>query len=370
MRTLTLYYTHKPGGFCKRLYRLLNALADAGHDAHYLSLDDPGEAISPLVHFHRIPFPLRRRSGLLFWALFTLWAPIYTALSSVRLRPERLVVFGAYYSTASLLASKIRKVPTVLFLRSLVFKINEITNKPRWVSAVSASIDKIGITHASKVIVMSSAMKKDLFQFLGRELHNVEMLPNDIPDLGGGYRKSTFKPGGMLRAVASGVLDERKNTLFLIRIFSTLQREFGAEKVSLTILGAGPLFESLKQIVKDEGISCCRLVGWVSDPSSYLRNADIFIHPALHEGASNALLEALGSGLPVLVSDISEHREIFPAAELLFSPRDPNELLARLRAILRGEVALNDLTDQALTLTSALRFDWNGKAVSLIRNNP
>ena len=41
MKVLSVYYTHKPGGFCKRLYRLLNAMQNSGHEVHYLCLDAP-----------------------------------------------------------------------------------------------------------------------------------------------------------------------------------------------------------------------------------------------------------------------------------------------------------------------------------------
>jgi len=34
---LTCYYRPKPGGFCKRLFRAINALLDRGHIVHYLA---------------------------------------------------------------------------------------------------------------------------------------------------------------------------------------------------------------------------------------------------------------------------------------------------------------------------------------------
>ncbi|MDZ4785063.1 MAG: hypothetical protein SGJ02_03190, partial [bacterium] len=68
MRVASVYYTHKPGGFCKRLYRLLNVLAEAQHQVTYFTLDQPPpSSLSTNINIRIIPFPFQDRSGLLFW---------------------------------------------------------------------------------------------------------------------------------------------------------------------------------------------------------------------------------------------------------------------------------------------------------------
>ena len=132
MRILAAYYTHKPGGFCRRLYRLLNALAAAGHEVIYLSLDPNLARLSSKVRAEKIPFPLSSRRGLIFWACFTLWLPIYLGWRALWLKPDRLLAFGSYYSRAFRFAKHVSKAELVLFVRSLVFEIDRITGKPAW----------------------------------------------------------------------------------------------------------------------------------------------------------------------------------------------------------------------------------------------
>ena len=43
--------------------------------------------------------------------------------------------------------------------------------------------------------------------------------------------------------------------------------------------------------------------GWVANPHPYYQSAQIFVLPSRHEGMSNALLEAMMYGLPVIVTD-------------------------------------------------------------------
>lgn len=63
-------------------------------------------------------------------------------------------------------------------------------------------------------------------------------------------------------------------------------------------------------------------------------NARLFVQSSESEGLSYTLLEALGYGVPVVVSDIVENREVIPWAGFLFKSGDSADLALRMEAAL------------------------------------
>jgi colanic acid/amylovoran biosynthesis glycosyltransferase len=63
-----------------------------------------------------------------------------------------------------------------------------------------------------------------------------------------------------------------------------------------------------------------------------LRRADVFLHPSLSEGLSNATLEAMAVGLPVVVTDVGGMRELVTDGVdgFVVPPRDAAALAAAL----------------------------------------
>lgn len=71
----------------------------------------------------------------------------------------------------------------------------------------------------------------------------------------------------------------------------------------LVAVGAGPERAALEAAARASGVDL-RLLEPVADPAPLYRAADAFILPSVSEGLSNALLEAMASGLPVLGSRV------------------------------------------------------------------
>ncbi len=80
----------------------------------------------------------------------------------------------------------------------------------------------------------------------------------------------------------------------------------------LVIVGEGSARVSLEQAIAAAGLhGRIELAGRVDDPFDWYRRASVFVFPSRHEGQPNALIEAMSSGLPVIVSeDVSAHRDL------------------------------------------------------------
>jgi glycosyltransferase involved in cell wall biosynthesis len=375
MKVLSVYYTHKPGGFCKRLYRLLNA-ASSANDVHYLCLDPPPGELSERVQLHQIPFPGTQRSGLFFWALFTLWCPIYSLYTALKVRPDRYIVFGAYYSSMLIPARLLHRATLVLFARSLVFKIDKITEKPEWVRNIAAIVEKIGFRNADVLVCMTESMASELRSFVGSKIPEIRILPNDVPRVSGdmlGERSRAFLHTSLPRMKellkdhslvvgTSGVLDKRKNIGLLLETFIELAREFSATDIVLVVAGDGPLRKEFVARVRAAGVESIGFTGWVDDMSRFYRSVDIILHPSVHEGMPNSVLEAFGYGLPVLAADIPEMREMLGDEGLLFDPGDSSALSETIRKLLNDPNELDKIKGLCSEAAERFCFDWDLKA--------
>lgn len=69
-------------------------------------------------------------------------------------------------------------------------------------------------------------------------------------------------------------------------------------------------FEELQSLVRELGLSNrFHFEGPVSNLHEYLSSADIFVLPSRSEGFSNAIIEAMAAGLPVVATDVGGNRE-------------------------------------------------------------
>ncbi len=102
------------------------------------------------------------------------------------------------------------------------------------------------------------------------------------------------------------------------------------------ILGDGPLRKDIDQFINKAGIvNNVTILGNVNNVSEYLKISDIFIHSSKGEGCSNAILEAMAAGLPVVATDTGGTSEIVkPHFGILFKYKDSDQLFTILYDLL------------------------------------
>jgi glycosyltransferase involved in cell wall biosynthesis len=119
----------------------------------------------------------------------------------------------------------------------------------------------------------------------------------------------------------------------LLRSLPVLVRRY--PELTLLLLGNGPLEADLKALAAELDIaSRVRFLGF-QDPAPYFEAADLFVLPTWGEGISNALLEAMGAGLPCITTRVSGNIEVVRHNDtgLLVEPGQPPglaEAIARL----------------------------------------
>ena len=125
-------------------------------------------------------------------------------------------------------------------------------------------------------------------------------------------------------ALYVGRLSPEKNPLGLLEAWSRLGPPPGA---LLVLAGVGPERDAVAARAAPLG-AAVRLLGAVADPLAWYQAADLFVLPSIYEGLSNALLEALACGLPVVSTPVSGSEDIFAAADVgvLVPGSDPASL--------------------------------------------
>lgn len=134
-------------------------------------------------------------------------------------------------------------------------------------------------------------------------------------------------------------------------------RETGHEFVLLAA-GSGKDEEGIRRAIEDAGVSdVFRLLGWRDDVIDLYCAADVFVFASHREGLPIAPIEAMASGLPVVVSDIPGCREEIEheRSGLLFATGEAGALVACLEQVLRDSDLRERLAQAARR--RAQRFD-------------
>jgi sugar transferase (PEP-CTERM/EpsH1 system associated) len=122
----------------------------------------------------------------------------------------------------------------------------------------------------------------------------------------------TWKPDDFIFGTV-GRAKEIKNQLALCEVFVRLreaQPEFKM-RAKLAIVGGGPLTASMVEYLRaHDALDSAWLPGGREDVPEVLRMLDLFVLPSHTEGISNAILEAMSTGMPVVAALVGGNPEL------------------------------------------------------------
>lgn len=356
---LTCYYRPKPGGLCKRLFRAIHALLDAGHEVHYLAVV-PFPIEHPKCHFHRYPWPEGMTDGIVFWAIFHLLVPIMLLYLGFRHRVTHCFAFGTSYGFMLQPLRLLKKIPLTLFLRADSVENHRLKGRSPQLLRLEKMVEGLALA-GSRFYGVSRHLTETV---LARHphLHPIMSgtLSNNVEDAAPHVSSTSIPP---LRIGCIGVLEARKNQALAI----ACMRQFSAHQARLCLFGSGPEENALKELAhRFEVEDRVNFAGWVDSPAKIWTEIDLLVFPSRHEGSPNAVLEALAHGVPVLASDIPEHREILDLASLL--PADDERAWSdKLKKILTAtSYNLMSLRRQQQQCAEKLHFDWDAEILKRI----
>ncbi len=176
------------------------------------------------------------------------------------------------------------------------------------------------------VVANSEGLRKLALESAPRQ--PISVIPN-------GVDTTLFQPGILpetpLRILIVARLIQRKGIGYLIEAV----RRLASDKVELTIAGDGKQRVELEaQVEAAELCGSVRFLGVVAhdDLPAVYQSHHVFVLPSLNEGMSNTVLEAMATGLPVLMTDTGGAAEMVASGKngYLLEARSADSIVAAL----------------------------------------
>ncbi|MFI3213620.1 MAG: glycosyltransferase [Eubacteriales bacterium] len=152
------------------------------------------------------------------------------------------------------------------------------------------------------------------------------------------------------KIVAVGRLEEQKNYPLLIKVFATFVERF--PEYELHIYGEGSLREKLEMQIKESNMEKqIILKGFVKSVLEEIIDASMYVLSSDYEGISNALLEAMAIGLPVVSTDcpIGGSKLCIQHGEngLLVPVGDGYQMLLKMKKIASNQTFADEISKNA-----------------------
>jgi glycosyltransferase involved in cell wall biosynthesis len=282
--------------------------------------------------------PLWRRTR---WAADTVRAAVAVPTALIRLfrviracRPDVLhgMLFHAYILGA--FTGVLMRVPVVVASRRSLSLFK--TRRPLYRAA-----ERLANRWTDLVIANSEAVRLDTMRTERLSPERVTVIHNGIDPA----RYSAVDPALVRRTLD---LDDRPTAIVIanflpykdhagfLAAWGAVCREF--EAACALLVGDGPLRAALEEQVRSRGlVRNVRFLGLRRDVPDLLAAADLLVHPSLEEGFSNAILEAMAAGRPVVATDVGGNAEAVCDGRTgwLVPPRDTAALTHAILRMLR-----------------------------------
>ncbi len=357
-------------------YYLGKHFAAAGHEVHLITSQFRDCAAMEEVdgiHVHRVQALRKSPNVCAVHEMFTyaISSTVYGLKFAKRFKPDIVqVFFGIPAGGGAYLLQKFRDVPYVVFLGGRdVPRPDPDPPYYRWLYLLLKPIIR-GIWNNAAAVVSCSEGLRDLARATDTDVH-IDIIPDGLdPD--------SFEPGQreahpkVVRCLSIGRLIPRKGFQFLIRalpqVLDRVQHKFEIE-----IVGDGPYAEELTSIAKDHNVnSYVHFTGAVeySELPQKYRDADIFILPSLAEGMPLVVLEAMGTGLPIIASRVQGIDELVAddVNGALFDPGDVDGLAQCIVKLINAGQTRLEMGNASITmLKQNERYNWKNIAEEYLK---
>lgn len=151
-------------------------------------------------------------------------------------------------------------------------------------------------------VALSPEVQASIAEFYGISRQNIPVVYNGI-DLSKCIPKDSYAVDDTVTLLHVGRFDVPKNHAGLLKAFQKLHAAH--PRCRLHLVGDGDLRGDMEKLAEELGISeWVRFFGVQADVHPYLHDADIFVLPSIYEGNPMTIIEAMGTGLPIVATAV------------------------------------------------------------------
>ncbi len=253
------------------------------------------------------------------------------------IKPDVIHSLGVFPDYA---VSRIKKYTQIITLRNYVWD-DYPAKFGKLQGTILAKMHLYAMKHTAKTVACSESLSKIYKEKLHLEFdyirNGVDVEQYEKPKDGESVaiRKELNLPEDAFIFVYAGQVIERKNQRFLLEVF---RDNFKENNTYLLLLGDGADYQALKN--EFGNIENIDMRGNVSNVNSYLKACDAYVSTSKSEGMPNGVLEAMATGLPVVLSDIDQHNEVINVDSTVgftYAQGNKDDLTEKMQMMISGD---------------------------------
>ena len=260
-----------------------------------------------------------------------------------QLSPDLVHTHLTYANILGTLAARLARRPSVASIHNIDSNQQRFARPKRWLEGVI-------VRHwATRVAVVADGARTAVAQNFGVPDKRLVTLSNAIDPctvrLPIGYDRDQMRhslgiaPEELFLSNV-GRLDSSKGHGYLLRALAELRTRNPGWRFQVVLVGHGPRRDDVQRLIATLGLADrVRLVGVRRDVAGIVAASDLFVLASLNEGLSQALLEAMALGVPVVATDVGGTSDVVVPGHTgwLVTPGDSTGLARAIEDALRDK---------------------------------
>lgn len=269
-----------------------------------------------------------------------------------------------------------------LFCRcKTVVTVHDVIYMEERISKVQSLYKKMGVVYrrlivpkaakkAKSITTVSEYAKNEIIRYMPYTQQKMTVAYNGV----GFDQKSALQDCSLLdeNGIATpyilgfGSLEKRKNSMGLIKAYSSLPQEI-KEKYQLVLFGFRGYENSPEYVyIKDNNLKTVKVLGYISDAqkNALYANSYMFVFPSFSEGFGIPILEAYVHKVPVITSNVTSLPEVAGDAAILIDPNNISEISDAMKILIEEPELRQGMVERGLEQYK--KFDWDTTAEQIL----